>query len=159
MMNLHLRDRAAPSTGTVVWRGGQRGPDVGMGEVISLEQQRFSGGLRKGVREAVPEVQAGLVAATLPEITVGVPGDPSLVVCHRLDLQLSSIDQLVETAAGDRVAARVDHHRGLQVVSGGDPSDLGPLDGHGHVTGIILGAEDCDESGRVDDQVGSPRSS
>ena len=34
-----------------------------------------------------------------------------------------------------------------------------PLDGHGQVTGIILGAEDSDESGRVYDQTGSPRSS
>jgi len=34
-----------------------------------------------------------------------------------------------------------------------------PLDGHGQVTGIILGAEDSDESGRVYDQAGSPRSS
>jgi hypothetical protein len=28
-----------------------------MAEVVSLEQQRFSGGLRQGIREAVSEVQ------------------------------------------------------------------------------------------------------
>jgi hypothetical protein len=69
----------------------------------SLEQQCFSGGLRQGVREAVSEVQAGLVAAALPEIAVRVASDASLVVRHRFDVQFSGVDQFVEAAAGDRV--------------------------------------------------------
>src|SRR5207244_3656229 len=92
-----------------------------MAEVVSLEQQRFSGGLRQGVCEAISEVEAGLVAAALPEIAIGVPGDTSLVVCHRFDPQLCDIDQLIEAPAGDGVAARVDDDGGLQVVSSGDP--------------------------------------
>jgi hypothetical protein len=84
-------------------------------EVVSLEQQCFSAGLRQGVREAVPEVQAGLVAAALPEIAVCVPGNTSLVVCHRFDAQFGGVDQFVEAAAGDRVAARVDDDSGLQI--------------------------------------------
>jgi hypothetical protein len=39
--------------------------DVGVAQVVPFEQQCFSGGLGQGIREAVPEVQAGLVAAAL----------------------------------------------------------------------------------------------
>jgi len=46
-----------------------------MAEVVSFEQQFFPGGLRRGIREAVFEVQVGLVTAALPEIAIGVPGD------------------------------------------------------------------------------------
>jgi hypothetical protein len=63
-----------------------------MAEVVSLEQQCFSGGLRQGICEAVSEVEAGLVAAALPEIAVGVPGDAGLVVCDRFDTQFRDID-------------------------------------------------------------------
>jgi hypothetical protein len=62
-----------------------------MVEVVSFEQQRFSGGLHQGIREAVSEVQAGFVTAALPEIATGVPGDTSLVVCHRFDTQFRDI--------------------------------------------------------------------
>jgi hypothetical protein len=31
------------------------------------------------------------VAAALPEIAIGVPGDTSLVVCHRFDTQFRDI--------------------------------------------------------------------
>ena len=79
-----------------------------MAEVVSLEQQCFSGGLCQGVREAVAEVEAGLVAAALPEIAIGVPGDTGLIVCHRFDTQFRDIDELIEAPAGDGVAARVD---------------------------------------------------
>src|SRR6266516_6775155 len=108
---------------------GERRRDVGVAEVGSLEQKRFSGELCQGVREAVAEVQAGLVAAALPEVAVGVPGDTGLAVCHRFDAQFRGIDQLVEAAAGDGVTAGVDDDRGLQVVGGGDLPDLCPLDG------------------------------
>jgi hypothetical protein len=63
-----------------------------MAEVVSLEQQCFAGGLRQSVREAVSKVEAGLVTAALPEIAIGVPGDTSLVVCHRFDTQFRDID-------------------------------------------------------------------
>jgi hypothetical protein len=62
-----------------------------MAEIVPLEQQCFSGGLRQGVCEAVSEVEAGPVAAALPEIAIGVPGDTSLVVCHRFDTQFRDI--------------------------------------------------------------------
>jgi hypothetical protein len=38
-------------------------------------EEHFSGGLGQGIREAVPEVQAGLVAAVLAEIAVCVACD------------------------------------------------------------------------------------
>jgi hypothetical protein len=69
-----------PALGLSAGGGGQCGGDVGVAEVVSLEQQCFSGGPGQGVREAVPEVQAGLVAAAPAEITVGVAGDAGLVV-------------------------------------------------------------------------------
>jgi hypothetical protein len=130
-----------------------------MAEVVSLEQQCFSGGLRQGVREAVSEVEAGLVGAALPEIAIGVPGDTSLVVGKRFDLQFRDIDELIEAPAGNGVAARVDDDCGLQVVGGGDPPGRCSLDGKSHFTGVIFGTKDCDEGGCVDDHAGSPRSS
>jgi hypothetical protein len=128
-------------------------------EVVSLEQQCFSGGLRQGIREAVAEVEAGCVAAALPEIAIGVPGDTSLVMGHRFDTQLRDIDELIKAPAGDRIAARVDDDRGLQVISSRDPPRRCSLDGQSHVTGIVFGAKNRYEGGRVDDHAGSPRSS
>jgi hypothetical protein len=63
------------SAGTALRGGRERGSDVGVTEVVALEQQRFSGGLSQGVREAVPEVQAGLVAAALAEIAIRLAGE------------------------------------------------------------------------------------
>jgi hypothetical protein len=99
------------------------------------------------------------VAAALPEIAIGVPGDTGLVVGNRFDTQFRDIDQLIEAPAGDGVAARVDDDRGLQVVSRGDPPRRCSLDGMSHFTGIIFAAENGYEGGRVDDHAGSPRSS
>jgi hypothetical protein len=67
--------------------------------------------------------------------------------------------QLIETPAGDGVAARVDDDCGLQVAGGGDPPGRCPLDGKSHFTGIIFGAKNRYEGGCVDDHAGSPRSS
>jgi hypothetical protein len=128
-------------------------------EVVALEQQGFSGGLRQGVREAISEVEAGLVAAALPEIAIGVPGDTGLVVCHRFDPQFRDVDKLIEAPAGDGVAARVDDDRGLQVTGSGDPPGRCSLDGMSHLAGIVFGAENRYEGGGVDDHAGSPRSS
>jgi hypothetical protein len=110
-----------------------------MAEVVSLEEQSFSGGFRQRVCEAVAEVQAGLVTAALPEIAIGRPGDTSLVMCHRFYLQFRDVDELIEAPAGDRVTARVDDDRGLQVVGGGDPPVLRSLDGESYFTCVIFG--------------------
>src|SRR5260370_23656185 len=100
-----------------------------MAEVVSLEQQGFSGSFRQRVCEAVPEVQSGLVAAAFAEVPVGVPGDAGLIEGHRLDAQFRGFDELVEATAGDRVPARVDNYCGLQEVRRRDPPDLRLLDG------------------------------
>ena len=102
---------------------------------------------------------AGLVAAALPEITVGITGDAGLVVRHWLDVQLRGLHELVEAAAGDRVPAGVDDDSRLEPVRGGDPPVLRILDGTGHLAGVRLGAQDRDEGRRVDDHAGSPCSS
>jgi hypothetical protein len=45
--------------------------DVGLAEVVTLEQERFAGRFREGIGEAVPKVQPGLVSP-LPEIEKGL---------------------------------------------------------------------------------------
>jgi hypothetical protein len=74
-------------------------------EVVPFEQQCFSGGLGQGIREAVPEVQAGLVAAALAEIAVGVTRDAGLFSGHWFDVQFRGLHEFVEAAAGDRAPA------------------------------------------------------
>ena len=39
-----------------------------------------------------PKFRSAFVTAALPEIAIGVPGDTSLVVCHRFDTQFRDID-------------------------------------------------------------------
>jgi hypothetical protein len=56
----------------------------------------LSGGLGHGVREAVPEVQAGLVAAALAEIAVCITGDAGLVAGHWFDVQLRGLHEFVK---------------------------------------------------------------
>src|SRR5580658_3136980 len=100
-----------------------------MAEVVSFEQQGFPGSFRQRVREAVPEVQSGLVAAAFAEIPVRVPGDASLIKGHRLDSQFRGLNELVEATAGDWITARVDDYCGLQEVRRRDPPDRRLLDG------------------------------
>ena len=105
------------SAGAGVRGGRECGGDVGVAEVVPFAQQCLSRGLGQGVREAVPEVQAGFVAAALAEIAVCVTGGAGLVAGHWFDAQLRDLHEFVKAAAGDRVPAGVDDDRGLMTTA------------------------------------------
>ena len=62
-----------------------RGGDVRVSEVVTLEQQRLVEGLRQGIREAVAEVQAGFRAGTAAELAVGLSRCVGLGMIDRND--------------------------------------------------------------------------
>ena len=130
-----------------------------MGEVGALEEERFGGRLGEGVGEAIAEVQGGGVAATFAKIAVGFASDACLGFGDRLNEEFGGADEVVEAAAGDRVAATVNYGGGFDVVDGGDAPGLGGGDGLGKRVRFGLIAEDGDEGGRVDDHRGKPLSS
>jgi hypothetical protein len=62
-----------------------------MDEIVALEEQRLASRLGQGVREAVAEIQASLMAASLPEIPVRLAGDMRLLACHRRDAKAGCV--------------------------------------------------------------------
>ena len=56
-----------------------------MVEVVTLEEQRLSDGLGKGVSETVAEVQPGRMSTAFAEIAVGLPRNLRLPFRNRLN--------------------------------------------------------------------------
>lgn len=54
------------------------GGKICVGEIVSLEQEQFSGHFRQGVRKTIPEVQACWVSTAFAEIAIGFASDVSL---------------------------------------------------------------------------------
>jgi len=84
-------------------------------EVIPFERQRLARDLGECISKAIAEIQLCSMAATLAEIFVGVPNDPSLILGDRLDSYLRHLDQFIEASAGDRIPAGVDDKGGFGV--------------------------------------------
>jgi len=58
-----------------------------------------------------------------------------------------------------RAELALDHHRELDSVGDADPADLGVVDPFDEGLRLRLAVEDRDQSGRIDDHFGRPRSS
>ena len=54
------------------------------------------------------------MSAAFAEVPVGFPRNPGLLFGNGFDQELPDTKEVVEAAAGDRVAAPVDHNRGLE---------------------------------------------
>jgi hypothetical protein len=94
-------------------------------EVLSLEQQRVTLLLGKGIGEAVAEVQPGRVPGSLAEVAVGLAGDAGLGDGDRCDGEAAGLHELVEPAYGDRIPARIDDDGSLYVAGRGDQGGVG----------------------------------
>ena len=79
-----------------------RRPDVGVGEFVAFEQQRFTCGLCKRIGKAIAEVQLRSMAAAFAEIAIGVPCDSSLEFGHGLNDDLRLFESARRTAGSPR---------------------------------------------------------
>ena len=133
--------------------------DIGLLEVVSLEQQRLAEIAGEGVGEAVAHVQPSRAAARPPEASVGVSGDPRLLGRQRLDSQARVQQEPVQRTREDRILPPVDDDPKLDVGRRGDPRirRVGNQSREGDALG--LATEDRDDDGRVDDHLGRPASS
>src|ERR1019366_7764537 len=82
--------------------------EVGMSEVVALEEQRFTRGFGEGVGETVTEVQTGPVATATAVRTVGVPGECGVIRGDVDDLDPGSRQKPIQPCGSHRVAASVD---------------------------------------------------
>jgi hypothetical protein len=59
--------------------------DIGLREIVGLEQERLAAGAGQRISETVAEVQAGRTSAAFAEIAIGGAGDLGLLAGSRLD--------------------------------------------------------------------------
>ena len=75
--------------------------DVGAGEVVALEQQRFAGGLAQCIAEAVAEIERSRMPA-LAEVAEGMPGCRQLLGRDGLDRNPGRLQQSIQLSAALR---------------------------------------------------------
>ncbi len=90
--------------------------DVGLREVVALEQERLAARAGERVDEAIAEVEPRRMTAPLAEIAIGGAGDLGLLAGHRLDDDADLGDGFVKAPAGDRASSAVDDDGGFEVV-------------------------------------------
>src|ERR1017187_1539410 len=94
------------------------GLDVGTKKVGALEQQRLDGKLRKGVGEAVSEIQPRRMPA-FAEVPVRLAGEFRLFEIDRHHLHPRAADEAVEFSLRQHVPTVIDRHGSLQITGGG----------------------------------------
>ena len=97
--------------------------------------------------------------AASAEIPKGFARDPRLHLGNGLDDQLRLADEIVKTAADDRIMASVNNYRSFEEISRRDAAVRGGFDRPRTGRRFRLVAEDRDQRGSVDDYRGKPRSS
>jgi hypothetical protein len=100
------------------------------------------------------------VAAAFAEVAIGGAGDFGLLSRDWLHDNFRRRDSLIEAAARNRTPGAVDYDGGLKVVGRRHALRLAPVAQRAKKTiGARLAPNHRDESGRVDDHFGRPRSS
>jgi len=90
---------------------------------------------------------------------VGGPREPDLRLIDRLDHQPRFPDEIIERQTCRGTACHVDPNRRLEPGCRRDASAARPFDGRGVGRRVVLGEQDGQQRGTVDDHRGSPRSS
>ena len=126
---------------------------------MAVEQQRLAFRFRQCVGEAISKIQFGGMPAGFAEVAIGLARDASLRFGDRLNRDLRRFDQFIETAAGDRILAAIDHRPGFYVADGRDTTVRCLLNDLGELGRLRFGAENGDQSGGVENQLGKPFSS
>src|SRR5574341_704361 len=101
---------------------------VRVDEIPTLEEQRLSCNLCERVGEAVAEIQFRRVSTASAEITVVVTRDPRLRLGDRVNGNLCFLQQIVNAAAGNGIAAAIDDPCSLHETDRRHPSATRPLD-------------------------------
>ena len=66
----------------------ERGRNVCLSKILTLEQERFAGDLGKRIGKAVAEVEGGAVAA-FAEAAEGIDGDQDMLRSQRSDVRIT----------------------------------------------------------------------
>jgi hypothetical protein len=120
----------------------QRGSDIGLGEIVALEQQRLSSAPRQRVGEAVAEIQSRPMSAAPAEIAVGFASHVRLNFIQRLDDDARLAQQIIKAPADDRITPSIDHGSGLNVTYCRNPSFPGSSNSSGINRRIAFGKHD-----------------
>jgi hypothetical protein len=86
-------------------------------EIGTFEQQGFAPCSREGIGETIPEIYSRSVPAAPAEIPIGFARDPRLRLGNGLDDQLRLADEIVKTAADDRITASVKNYGSFEEIS------------------------------------------
>ena len=132
--------------------------NVGMAKIISLEQERFALLFRQRISEAIPKIKARTMPA-FAEIAIRLAGNFCLPVGHCLDDNLRFAEEVIEAAAGDGIAAAIDHNGSLNITNRRNATRLGPVHGLRHHWRLRFGPQNGDDGRRIEDHFGSPFSS
>ena len=80
---------------------GDRRSNVGLREIVTFKQQRFTCELCERIGKAISEVQLGGMAAAFTEIAIGLTCNSSLGFGYGLNDDSRLFDQVVEPPAGE----------------------------------------------------------
>jgi hypothetical protein len=87
--------------------GWQSRDDVGVREITTFEQQRFTICLGQRIGETVAEIQPCRMSAAFAKIPVGLTCDFRLYFRDRFDPQFRRCDELIKSPSGDRIGSRL----------------------------------------------------
>ena len=133
--------------------------DVGLLEVVPLEQERLAEVAREGVGEAVAHVEPRRAAARPPEALVGLTRDAGLVGGDWLYLDARVLEVSIEHAREHRIVPTVDDDAELHVGRRGDAGHGGLGNQPSKDRRIGFATDDRDDGRGIDNHRGRPRSS
>jgi hypothetical protein len=93
------------------------------------------------------------------EVRVGVTSESGLLFGHRLDHEFGLRKEFVKASADDRISLAVQNNAALEVAGSRQSSHARVGDRVSVGRRVVLGSDDRDQSRRIDDHDGRPRSS
>src|SRR6185312_17522341 len=134
----------------------QNGDEVGADEIITNEQQWFTGFSRQRISKAVAEIQLRRMPTTLSEVAIGIFRDLSLDFGDWFNGDAGFSHEIVKAPRGDGVAAGIDYNAGFNKSDGTDTAyrRLCNRLRAGQCLGFI--AQNGNDRGRIDDHFGRP---
>jgi len=120
-----------------------------MHEIAAQEEQRLVQIPGERVGETVTEVKLGGMAASLTKITIRLAGETGLGLGYGDDRDTRRSQEVIEAAAGHRIAAPVDYRANLHEVGGRKAPVHGLGQRLGHDRCFRLGPQNGDEGGGI----------
>jgi hypothetical protein len=134
------------------------GDDVGLIKVVAFEKERLASLLGERIGEAVAEIQPGWMAA-FAEVVKGLAREMRLLDSHGLNPDANPAKQRVALLKDFNGELALEDNGELDEVARGYSAPRGVADGLDIQLGIRLSRKDGDERRRIQDHLGSPRSS